>query len=59
MASIDEPAQVLDATERLVAAVRDEQWSGPTPCAEWNVRDLLGHLVGGNVVFARLVRSVA
>jgi uncharacterized protein (TIGR03086 family) len=59
MTSIDELAQVLDATERLVAAVRDEQWSGPTPCAEWNVRALLGHLVGGNVMFARLIRGDA
>jgi uncharacterized protein (TIGR03086 family) len=59
MAPIDDLAQVLDATERLVAAVRDEQWSGSTPCTDWNVRDLLGHLVGGNVMFARLLRGDA
>ena len=27
-----------------VGAVRDDQWSGPTPCAEWNVRDLVNHV---------------
>lgn len=59
MTSIDELAQVLDATERLVAGVRDEQWSDPTPCSEWNIRDLLDHLVGGNVSFARRVRGDA
>lgn len=59
MTAIDELAQVLDATERLVAAVRDEQWSAPTPCTDWNVRDLLGHLVGGHVMFARLLRGDA
>jgi uncharacterized protein (TIGR03086 family) len=59
MTQLDELAQVLDATGMLVAAVRDEQWSDPTPCSEWNVRELLGHLVGGNVMFARLVRGDA
>ena len=28
-----------------VHAIRDEQWSGPTPCSEWSVRDLVNHLV--------------
>lgn len=31
---------------RLVAAVRDDQLSGPTPCPEYAVRHLLGHLLG-------------
>lgn len=56
---IDDLAEVLDANEPLVAAVRDEQWSAPTPCAEWDVRDLIGHMVGGNVIFARMVRGDA
>lgn len=34
-----------------------EQWTAPTPCTEWNVRELLTHLVSGNVVFARLLRG--
>lgn len=55
MTSIDELARVLDATGRLVAAVRDEQWTGSTPCTDWNVRELVGHMVGGNVIFARLI----
>ncbi|MBQ0864329.1 TIGR03086 family protein [Streptomyces sp. RK75] len=29
----------------LIAAVRPEQLDNPTPCAEYDVRDLLGHLV--------------
>lgn len=40
------------ASERfgsLVRAVRPEQWSDPTPCAEWTVRDLVGHLVYENL----------
>ncbi|WP_339131739.1 TIGR03086 family metal-binding protein [Streptomyces sp. f51] len=31
----------------LVAAVRPEQLDGPTPCAEFDVRLLLSHMVGG------------
>ena len=26
--------------------VRDDQWSAPTPCAEWNVRALVNHIAG-------------
>lgn len=32
--------------DRLVHEVRDEQWENPTPCTDWNVRDLVNHLVG-------------
>lgn len=29
----------------LIAGVRPDQWDAPTPCADWSVRDLVGHLV--------------
>ncbi|MER5394302.1 TIGR03086 family metal-binding protein [Saccharopolyspora sp. NPDC002686] len=29
-----------------VQRIEAEQWDNPTPCSEWNVRDLLNHLVG-------------
>jgi uncharacterized protein (TIGR03086 family) len=28
-----------------VHAIRDDQWTSPTPCAEWNVKALVGHLI--------------
>lgn len=31
-----------------VHAVGPDQWSWPTPCSEWNVRELVNHLVGEN-----------
>ncbi|HEY0619549.1 MAG TPA: TIGR03086 family metal-binding protein [Kribbella sp.] len=31
---------------RQVAAVRPEQWDAPTPCTDWDVRDLVNHVVG-------------
>lgn len=44
-------AQLLDRHREAIAffgsrvhAVRPDQWDLPTPCAEWSVRDLVGHL---------------
>jgi uncharacterized protein (TIGR03086 family) len=34
-----------DAFERIVAAVRPDQWSNQSPCADWNARDVVGHIV--------------
>jgi uncharacterized protein (TIGR03086 family) len=34
--------------ERRLRAVEPDQWTHPTPCAEWNVRQLVNHVVWGN-----------
>ncbi len=47
--------QALNATEHLVAAIRDDQWAAATGCAPWTVRELLDHLVGGNQTFAAIL----
>lgn len=36
----------------LLASLDDSDWSRPTDCAAWTVRDLLGHLVGAAEGFA-------
>ena len=38
---------VLDRACELVASVQAHQWVLPTPCVDWNVRDLVNHMVGG------------
>ncbi len=47
--------QALDATGRIVEGVQHDQWSLPTPCPEWDCRELTNHLVGGLQLFAAAV----
>lgn len=54
---IDRLARALDATEAVIAAVREVQWTNRTPCPEWSVRMLLNHLVSGNRLFATILRG--
>lgn len=39
-------ASAVTTAVPAIAAVRRDQLDGPTPCAEFDVRQLLGHLVG-------------
>ncbi|MFE9423945.1 TIGR03086 family metal-binding protein [Kitasatospora sp. NPDC006697] len=41
--------------ERRLRAVRSEQWTWPTPCTEWNVRQLANHMTQGNRSYLRLL----
>lgn len=41
-------SRALEAFSQVPARVGPEQYGGPTPCAEWTVRDLVDHVVGGN-----------
>ncbi|MGW3247201.1 TIGR03086 family metal-binding protein [Streptomyces sp. NPDC001070] len=36
--------EAIDWFTTQVHAVRDDQWSAPTPCSQWSVRDLVNHL---------------
>jgi uncharacterized protein (TIGR03086 family) len=44
--------QVAHAVERLLAAVGPDQWSAPTPCAQWDLAQLTEHLIDVNYSFA-------
>jgi uncharacterized protein (TIGR03086 family) len=45
----DAHEKALQGTARLVGAVGDDQWGDPTPCADWDVRALVNHLVYENL----------
>jgi uncharacterized protein (TIGR03086 family) len=40
--------RALQETGRIVAGVGEDQWHEPTPCDEWDVHELLNHIVSGN-----------
>lgn len=52
---------ILDGLGRASAGVGDlidriggDQWTSPTPCTQWSVRDVVDHLVGMNLVFVAM-----
>jgi uncharacterized protein (TIGR03086 family) len=49
--------RALAATEAVAAGIAPGQWEAPTPCTELNVRDVVNHLVSGNLQFAALARG--
>lgn len=49
--------RALAATEAVVSGIRADQWAAPTPCTELDVREVLNHLVSGNLLFAAIARG--
>ena len=43
--------------ERELRRVAPGQWTSPTPCTEWSVRDLTNHMTRGNLSYVRLLRG--
>ena len=57
--SVDQLSCALRVVGGLVTGVRPEQWSAPTPCTDWNVHQLVNHLVAVNLTFASLLSGQA
>ena len=51
---IDRFARASADFERKLRAVRPGQWAWPTPCTQWDVRQLVNHMMRGNLSYARL-----
>ncbi len=47
--------RAIDRCTPLVEGVGADQWSAPTPCADWDVRALLNHLAGEQLWAPHLV----
>jgi uncharacterized protein (TIGR03086 family) len=46
-----------DRIVELVGQVGPDQWNNPTPCTEWNVRTLVGHLIVGMQGYCDLLKG--
>jgi uncharacterized protein (TIGR03086 family) len=57
--AIDDLDTVLRTVGDLVATVPAERWEAPTPCPDWNVRELVDHLVLGHHLFTGILRGTA
>lgn len=57
----EDPIGSLDractAVGDLVASVGPGQWPDPTPCTDWDISQLVDHLIAGNRRFAALLRD--
>jgi uncharacterized protein (TIGR03086 family) len=49
--------RALASTRRFVAGVGADQWHDATPCSEYDVRQLVNHIVSGNYWVAPLVEG--
>lgn len=50
--------RACDQVTGRVAAIDAGQWELATPCTEWNVRDLVGHLASGTSWVAPLIEGL-
>jgi uncharacterized protein (TIGR03086 family) len=51
----DRYRRLSDDFAHKLAAVPDDRWDAPTPCPEWNVRDVARHVVDTQGMFEQLV----
>ena len=49
--------QALEHTRKYVAGVQEGKWHGPTPDEEWDVHQLVNHIVSGNFWVTPLVEG--
>jgi uncharacterized protein (TIGR03086 family) len=53
--AVDDLDRASGAVGELITRIGADQWTAPTPCSEWTVRDVVNHLVAMNLVFAALL----
>lgn len=59
MIELTDLAAAQDLVRSRVAAITAGQWALATPCAKWNVRDLVVHLVEGSAMALRLLQGLS
>lgn len=56
-AIVDDLARASAVIGDLIDRMAAGHWTAPTPCPEWNVRDLVHHLVGMNLVLVAMLEE--
>ena len=56
---LDVYRRAADLAVAVVDRVRPDQLGAATPCAEWNVRMVINHVVSGNLFFVHLATGAA
>lgn len=46
--------RALDGWEAVLGAVPADGWDAPSPCTQWSVRDVAGHMIGGQCMIRDL-----
>lgn len=59
MEALQALAQARQEFEQRLAMIQDDQWANATPCGEWNVRDLVNHMMLGNRMTVQLHNAMA
>jgi uncharacterized protein (TIGR03086 family) len=49
--------RAVDGFGDRIRAVREDQWTVPTPCSDWDVRQLVNHIVAENLWTPPLIRG--
>ncbi len=57
MSVVDLDRRAALSTAALVDSTSPDQYAAPTPCTDWTVRDLLIHLIAGNVKYVEIGRG--
>jgi uncharacterized protein (TIGR03086 family) len=57
MSVVDLDRRAAAGTAALMDSTSPEQYGAATPCTEWTVRDLLAHLIAGNVKYIEIGRG--
>lgn len=50
--TVQDLAVAFTFTEAAIAGVKPDQWADPTPCSEWNVRELVNHTIAAVSTFS-------
>jgi uncharacterized protein (TIGR03086 family) len=57
MATADDLEYQITAIHDLIANTAPDQFDNATPCAKWQVRDLMNHMVGGGTMFGTALKG--